>query len=225
MPFKEFIDRKSTHIVLAIIAINVAVWVSWSIFKPASKSLTSNKPEISRMEDMSGPSEKRSYSRSEKGTPKYNKAQSRLDSLKNAATFENKRRLALKNAVESSANTKYEIANPHDYNKSVPMVSPKDKYAKSTATYNSMQKEIDSLKTAIAIMEKPTTIATEQKHPVTQDTLTKQSATQSSVQFVFDNWTTIFSIITAVPVIVLKWEQAIETLKGKKNKKVAHKKK
>ena len=144
MTFKEFIHKKSTHIVIAIVAINIIVWSAWAIFKPEAKP----RPKMVQMQDTSGPSEKRSFGKYEKS-------------------------------------------------------------AKGVSEFRKLQREIDSLRIVAALEER---IAREK---AVKDSIAEAKANpQSPIQFVFDNWTAIFTIITAIPVIVLKWEQTIHKIKA-----------
>lgn len=122
---KEFLKSKSTYIVLAIVAMNVAVWISWEAFKPRP---TQRIASVERVD-------------------------TKPDSLMKG--------------------------------------SWKEKSAKRTAEIESLKKEVDSLKAANAA----------------------PSTAQSTLQFILDNWTAFFTILSTIPVVVLKWEQTLHKIK------------
>ena len=84
-----------------------------------------------------------------------------------------------------------------------------EKSAKGASEFRKLQREIDSLRIVAALEER---IAREN---AVKDSIAEANVNpQSPIQFVFDNWTAIFTIITAIPVIVLKWEQTIHKIKA-----------
>lgn len=142
MPFKEFIHRKSTHIVMAIIAINIVMWACWVIFKPARQNFE--------------PAKTSEY--------KYN-----------------------------------EMVRPPALRRTPANITE----------FRRLQREVDSLKIVAALEEKA------KRETAIKDSIANiKSPVENSIQFVFDNWTAIFTIVTAIPVIVLKWEQTIHKIKA-----------